>query len=193
MKRTIIRCDAFNSFLKNYKNDIESINYRVYALRYIPSAYIIDIKMNGNVFPKPLRLVIDRIDEHTFNSIRIIVEGRVLLGGTYSPTYPLTNLEEILKYIFWTNSNNVIDQVNNSDLKEFLENNINEFNLKHSEIIESNDQRTLIHFKLTSSFIIAINNSKVWKVGYYHPNTRQVRRKMKINKDSNSLVRIVSL
>lgn len=193
MKRTIIRCDAFNGFLKNYKNNIESIDYKVYALRFIPSAYMIDIKMSDNVFPKPLRLVIDRINEHNFNDIRVLVEGRVLFGGTYSSTSSLTNLEEILKSIFWVNSNNVIDQVNNNDLKEFLENKIDEFNLKHSEVVESNDQRTIIHFKLTSSFIIAINNSKIWKVGFYHPNTKRVRRKMKINKDSNSLVQIVSL
>lgn len=193
MKRTIIRCKAFNSFLRNYKNDIESINYKVYALRYIPPAYMIDIKMNNDIFPKPLKLIIDQISEHTFYSIRVIVGDRVLLGGTYSSTGPLTNLEEILKAIFWTNSNNIIDQVSNNDLKKFLENKVDEFNLKHTELVDSNDQRTIIHFKLTSTFIIAINNSKIWKVGYYYPNTRRVRRKMKINKDSDSLVRIVSL
>lgn len=190
MKKTIIRCIAFNSFLKDYADNIEYINCSVSIKCGLPT-YKIDLKMSDTIFPKPLKLLIGNLNIDYFCDFQVILGSRVLLGGSCSTS--IYNLKELLDPMFWVNPTNVIDSVSNEDLRRILENDVEEFNLKHSEVEISDDTKTVIRFNLTSSFIIATINSDIWEIGYYYPGTKQVRRKMLINKNNSALSRIVGV
>lgn len=190
MKKTTIRCKAFDSFLKDYASDIEYINRSVFIRCGLPN-YIVDLKMCDAIFPKPLELFIGRVYTDYFCNTRVFLGDRVLFGGLIPDS--ISNLRELLDPIFWVNPINIINSINNEDLRKVLENDLKEFDLKHSEIIVNDDTKITIHFKLTNAFITAMNNSDIWEIGYYYPGTKKIRRKMSINKNSDSLSRIVGV
>ena len=190
MKKTTIRCKAFDSFLKDYASDIEYFSCSVFIRCGLPN-YIVDLKMCNAIFPKPLELLISRIYTDYFCNTRVFLGDRVLFGGLIPDS--ISNLRELLDPIFWVNPINIINSINNEDLRKVLENDLKEFDLKHSEILVNDDTKITIHFKITNAFITAMNNSDIWEIGYYYPGTKKIRRKMSINKNSDSLSRIVGV
>lgn len=190
MKKTTIRCKAFDSFLKDYASDIKYFSCSVFIRCGLPN-YIVDLKMCDAIFPKPLELFIGRVYTDYFCNTRVFLGDRVLFGGLIPDS--ISNLKELLNPIFWVNPNNIINSINNEDLRKVLENDLKEFDLKHSEIIVNNDTKITIHFKITNAFITAMNNSDIWEIGYYYPGTKKIRRKMSINKNSDSLSKIVGV
>lgn len=190
MKKTTIRCKAFDSFLKDYASDIEYFSCSVLIRCGLPN-YIVDLKMCDAIFPKPLELFIGRVYTDYFCNTRVFLGDRVLFGGLFPDS--ISNLKELLDPIFWVNPINMIDSINNEDLRRILKNNLKEFDLKHSEIIANDDTKITIHFKLTNTFITAMNDGDIWEIGYYYPGTKRIRRKMSINKSSDNLSKIVGV